>query len=206
MINQLKHHNYLSLQRYSLTLPYKLLTNQQYPKAYVNHSYFWSTFSKVVIHSTSKKLLNTPELYGPLSLAFSCMSTQTPIMVKSKMSVSAFKVMSGSLIGSKSHLRGNRLTAFCYKWTFLSAAVEDLKGQLIANSLGLRNLFVFELDQLDYRGFEPLSGLEIGFDSKPTNRILRFNPPLAPLPGPEAKAKGTKGPKARGKKVGGHHQ
>jgi ribosomal protein L5 len=162
--------------RYELVLPLleQPAYSLAYPKAYLTHIQFWNKMEKGVIHSTSKALLvedEMSELYGSLSLALSIMSVQTPKFVKSKKSVAAFKVMKGMLTGSTSHLRKKRLLGFCYKWVFLGASLE-LTGSFPVGqakshgSLGLTNLFVFELDELDYICFEPLSGLDIGFELK----------------------------------------
>jgi len=175
---QLKYIYNLGVKRYELTVPLYLPSikvknkNQKkevafhgyYPKAYLNHMWFWNRFKKVIIHSTSKKLLHTPELYGSLNLAFSCIACQTPQMIRSKQSIAAFKVMSGTLVGATSHLRNEKLQEFCYKWSFLAASSLDLKGHDKSKTVGLTNLFVFELDKLDYKEFEPLSGLDISFD------------------------------------------
>ena len=114
---------------------------QKYPKAYVNHMLGWQGFqptqtgiNKIILHSTSGILCTTPELYGSLSLALSCISgNQTPRAVKSKRSVAAFKVITGTLVGARSTIRS--ALDFCYKWTFLSAS-EHLNGRVASASVG----------------------------------------------------------------------
>lgn len=162
MIEQLHKINNLSVSRYKLTLPKQIALNQTYAKAYMNHIFFWASLNKVILHSTSKKILTAPELYGSQNLALSCMAGQTPTVVKSKLSVAAFKVMVGALIGATCHIRKDRMQLFCYKWSFLAAA-EELTGSIHTNAIGLKNVFIFELDQLDYKAFEPLPGLYIQF-------------------------------------------
>lgn len=146
--------------------------------AYRNHMLFWSGFnhfspclSKIVLHSTSGTICATPELYGSLNLALSCSGGMTPHAVKSRKSVAAFKVMAGTLVGGRSVLRSpSRMRAFCYKWTFLSAAAFEEKvpsrsdrAFKNSNSVGT-SFFTFECGLYDYKAFEPLPGLYVQFD------------------------------------------
>lgn len=172
MLEQLTKIDATCLNRYRLTLPSSNQANIDYPKAYVNHMMFWADLHKIGLHCTSKTILTAPELYGSLSFVFSCASGQTPKTLKSKKSVAAFKVMAGALVGAKCSLRKRRLQAFRYKWAFLAAGV-DLSGTGTGSSatgslgLGLENVFIFELESLDYRAFEPLPGFDIQFDHRP---------------------------------------
>ena len=161
-------------QRYTLTLPKIPITNTKYSKAYLDHMLRWPVFTgedrpvqglnKVLLHSTSAKICAMPELYGSLHLALStCCGGQTPKTVKSRKSVSAFKVMAGTLVGGRVTLRSTGpLHAFCYKWAFLAPS-EDLRGPRCTSSIGT-GFFVFELGRLDYKAFEPLPGLYVQFD------------------------------------------
>jgi ribosomal protein L5 len=135
-------------------------------KAYLNHMQFWQALNKTTVHGCSKKLLSMPELYASFSLALTCASCQTPSYVKSKMSVAAFKMMRGSVLGSRCALRGSRQINFCYKWSFLAPSADFKLSAKASTGVGLNNIFVFELDILDYDAFEPLPGLELSFDLK----------------------------------------
>lgn len=148
-------------QRYHLTLGAPA-ANLKYPKAYLNHMLRWPSLKKIILHSTSARVCATPELYGSLNLALSSCGSRTPHAVKSRKSVAAFKVMAGTLVGGRCVLRKGALSAFSYKWSFLSAS-EDLQGPARSSSIGT-GFFVFELGLLDYKAFEPLPGLYVQFD------------------------------------------
>jgi ribosomal protein L5 len=131
---------------------------------------FWSGFdhfsarlNKIVLHSTSSTICATPELYGSLNVALSCCGGQTPQALKSRKSVAAFKVMAGTLVGGRCVLRRTAHT-FCYKWTFLSAAVFDQPRSSTSSSAVGTNFFTFEVGLYDYKAFEPLPGLYVQFD------------------------------------------
>ena len=147
------------------------------PAAYHNHMLFWSGFNhysspclrKIILHSTSSTICATPELYGSLNIALSCSSGISPHPVKSRKSVAAFKVMAGALVGGRNVLRSSsRMHAFCYKWTFLSAAAFEEKAFFTrtaaafksSNSVGT-SFFTFECGLYDYKAFEPLPGLYV---------------------------------------------
>lgn len=161
--------NTLTIARYELLFPldqkgrpvqqHKLL----YEKAFLNHMQFWNKINKVAIHSTSKKLLKNPGVFGALSLVLSCLGGQDPKLVKSKKSIAAFQVMKNTLIGANSNLRNRRLRAFCYKWSLLAASLEQIGPW--RESLGVTNTkgLLIELDKLDQAS---VSGLDIVFEFK----------------------------------------
>lgn len=133
------------------------------------HPQNWSKISKITLHVTSNKLLTHSELYTPFSLAFCCVSMQTPQMVNSKRSISTYKLLKGVFIGVKSHLRDKASTVFCYKWFYLAAGANLLPisrshSSLFSTCLGINNVFVFpELDKFNYSLFEPIPGFDVAF-------------------------------------------
>lgn len=173
-----------TIQRYELTRNlgnrsalrnvYKDVLNQheiQNKTVCFTHCSHWGHLNKLCLHVHSSKLLTQPELYTTFYQALACVgSGQSPRVIKSKMSISAYKVIKGSLVGTSSTLRSNRMYDLCYKWFFISASLEQSKAGL--NSLlftnnfqntivGIGNIFIFEVDRLNYDTFEPMSGLEL---------------------------------------------
>lgn len=170
-------------QRYHLSIisSRETIGAKKYPAAYHNHMLFWSGFNsfspslnRVVLHSTSSTICATPELYGCLNLALSCCGGQTPHAIKSRKSIAAFKVMSGTLLGGRCDLRSSRTRTFCYKWAFLSAGAFDenvLKNSVQSTTRSFKratcvgtSFFTFECGLYDYKAFEPLPGLYVQFD------------------------------------------
>jgi len=137
------------------------------------HSVHWMDIEKVCLHVNSKKLLIQIELYNTFYQALSCISAgQSPQQVKSKYSVAVYKVIKGNLIGVSSNLRNDRMFSFCYKWFFIAPSVNRskalLKNKLVIQNknnltVGIDNIFIFELDRLNYDTFEHMSGLDITF-------------------------------------------
>ena len=170
--------NNLTIARYELLLPLEgcqqkiqtIPSPSPYGKASLNHIQYWNRIKKVVVHSTSKTFLQSPGLFGVLSLVLNCLGGQAPKIVKSKKSIAAFKLMENVLIGGSSHLRNRRLRGFCYKWSFLAASASlELIGPL-RTSVGLTKVLLVELDPLDYASLEALSGLDLVFEfKKPDN-------------------------------------
>ena len=137
------------------------------PKAHLNHAMFWhDKVSKVTVHTNSKKLLDENFLYAVFSLACETMTCQSPSLVKTKVSISSFKMMKNTALGSRVHLRRQQKLNFCYKWAFLSPYALGTKKMPAKSSLGLNNLFAFELGSLDYDAFELIPGCDISFDFK----------------------------------------
>lgn len=175
MVDQLKFNINQTIKRYELLLSGS--TNpkhSKYAKAYLNHMQLWTKTNKIVVHTTSKKLLLNPELYAAFNIAVACITTQTPRMVKSKQSISSFKMMKNNVLGTSCYLRNSGYYNFCYKWAFLAASCNSLASSKPGTAIGLDNVFVFELDQYDYTTFEPLPGLDIHFDKKPNADVLKI--------------------------------
>jgi hypothetical protein len=174
MDQQLKLISTATLGRYKLLLPWHCTTPRSSLKgphyapkqsqAHLGHMQFWGALNKITVHSTSKKLLNFSELYGCFHLALTCITCQSPHVVKSKISVASFKMMRGNVLGVGCNLRNKRRVNFCYKWSFLGPAANITSNTRPSHAVGLDNVFVFELDQLDYVAFEPLPGLDLSFD------------------------------------------
>lgn len=135
----------------------------------LNQAMFWiHKASKVTVHTNSKKLLEENFLYAVFSLACETMACQSPSLVKTKVSISSFKMMKNTALGSRVHLRRQRRLNFCYKWAFLSPYALGKKMPASNGSLGLNNLFAFELGCLDYDAFELIPGCDLSFDFKHT--------------------------------------
>ena len=141
------------------------IVNSKNLKFYFNHPFYWSHLQKICLHATSGKLITNNFIYGSFKLAFSCASAQTPKLIKSRQSISAFKLSKASPIALSGLLRHRVLRNFAYKWTWLSAGLNHgvtRPNEVVGSAFGLNNVFIFpELDQLNYYVFEPLPGLEI---------------------------------------------
>lgn len=145
------------------------------------HSAQWLCIEKICLHVTSKKLLEKLELYNTFYHALSCIgSGQSPVLRKSKRSVAAYKLIKGHPIGVSSSLRNSKKLNFCYKWFFMVPAVNRLKTVLqhklfttntTSITFGLDNIFIFELDRLNYDTFEPMTGLDIIFCNNIVKKI-----------------------------------
>lgn len=77
---------------------------------------------KIVLHSTSGKLYQSPKHCALLDLAFLTISCQTPTKVYSRKAVAAFKLSKLSLLGVKTTLRNLLKHEFFYKFYFLQAS------------------------------------------------------------------------------------
>nr|AOC61507.1 ribosomal protein L5 [Rhexinema sarcinoideum] len=77
---------------------------------------------KIVLHSTSGKLYQSPKHCALLDLTFLTISCQTPTKVYSRKAVAAFKLSKLSLLGVKTTLRNILKHEFFYKFYFLQAA------------------------------------------------------------------------------------
>lgn len=156
--------------RYELYLPHvATFNNPSAVRARLNHAMFWhpSKTTKVVVHSNSKKLISQTDLYASFYLALAVISSQSPKLIKSKQSISGFKMMQNTALGACVHLRHHKGVLFCYKWTFLSPNAAILTHGNASNALGVNNMFGFELDSLDYDAFETLPGCDILWHRKP---------------------------------------
>ena len=141
---------------------------------------------KIILHSSTGKLLQTPSGSAVISSAFSTIACQTPTKVYSRKSVSGFKLSKSSLLGAKTTLRNLAKLEFYYKWFFLGPGNSEVKGNTLFKpdvlkqgnklsfnhhiyncSLPIKNVFIFtELSRLDYDTFSNMSGFEIQFISK----------------------------------------
>ena len=142
-------------------------------KAHSNHPKLWNEITKIILHTTTKKLLTHTQLYPAFYKCFGCCG-QTPRLIKSNRSIAAFKVIRGAIVGAQSHLHKKTARLFCYKWYFLSAELNTLKldlqkkknssSALTQVSIGINNIFIFpELDKLSYDLFQPIPGLDLTF-------------------------------------------
>lgn len=172
-------------QRYHLTFQAPT-DHEDCRAAYRSHMLFMPGFDhfsprikKIVLHSTSGIICHTPELYGSLNLALSCICGRTPEALKSRKSVAAFKVMAGTLVGGRCVLRSHFMARmFGYKWAFLCAAVGTIKEDTHAKNALFKpqgrfagpttavgtDFFSFECGLYDYKAFEPLPGLYVQYD------------------------------------------
>nr|AOC61548.1 ribosomal protein L5 [Gloeotilopsis planctonica] len=80
------------------------------------------TLEKIVLHSTSGKLYQSPKSSCILDLTFSTLSCQTPTKVYSRKAIAAFKLSKYTLLGVKTTLRNTLKHEFFYKFYFLQAA------------------------------------------------------------------------------------
>jgi ribosomal protein L5 len=154
-----------TIERYLLQMPIEKQPNYllAYHQAYLNHMQFWHKIKKVTIHSTSKKYILKRKLYGPLNAALSCITVQTPCLIRSKKSIASFQVMKDDWIGCQSQLGKQKRRDFNYKWTFLSASLELISQRSVSAGFGIENLMIFELEEWRYAAFEDLSGLDVIF-------------------------------------------
>ena len=151
-------------------------------KAHFNHPKLWNGITKIILHTTTKKLLTQNQLYTAFYKCFSCCG-QTPRLIKSNRSIAAFKVIKGAIVGAQSHLHKKAGRLFCYKWSFLSAELpavqlvmkdqiylqkkKDMTNELNQVSIGINNIFIFpELDKLSYDLFQPIPGFDLTFHYK----------------------------------------
>ena len=79
------------------------------------------TLEKIVLHSTSGKLLRSPSDCAVLDLAFSTISSQSPRAVYSRKSIAGFKLAKGALLGMKATLNHIAKDELYYKWYFLDS-------------------------------------------------------------------------------------
>lgn len=179
--------------RYDLLLPSYEQTGLDQSQAYLSHNQFCPWTRKLVIHSTCKTLLNYPERYGSFNMALHIASGQYAKLVKSKQNLASFKMMLNHVLGCSGCLRRQSRLNFSYKWAFLApgqavseSPVEKPLNPIKPESLrskskfkfkfkgceaqcGLSNIFVFELDHLDYGLFEFIHGLDLSYGlSQPT--------------------------------------
>ena len=76
---------------------------------------------KIILHSSSGKLLRTPSDCAIIDLAFSTISSQKPKLLYSRSSIAGFKLTQKALLGAMVTLRGLSKLEFYYKWFFLGA-------------------------------------------------------------------------------------
>ena len=167
--------------RYELYLPRHEQFKLNQTKAYLSHNQFCPWTQNIVVHSTCKTLLNQPERYGSFSMALHIASGQQTRCVKSKQNLASFKMMQNHALGCIGCLRKLTRLNFSYKWAFLAPGqvnsnpkkawvpVTNVRSDTKLNSegakaqLGLNNVFVFELDHLDYGLFEFIPGLDLSY-------------------------------------------
>lgn len=169
--------------RYELLLPRHEQTSLNQAGSYLSHDQFCLCTQNIVVHSTCKTLLNHPERYGSFSMALHIAIGQQARLVKSKQNLASFKMMKNHVLGCSGCLRSLNRLNFSYKWAFLapgqatsnvnlkkplSLALKDLsdtklKAKAPKVQLGLNNIFVFELDHLDYSLFEFIHGLDLSY-------------------------------------------
>nr|YP_025777.1 ribosomal protein L5 [Tupiella akineta]AAQ18736.1 ribosomal protein L5 [Tupiella akineta] len=146
---------------------------------------------KIILHSSSGKLLQAPSSSTTIDLAFSTVGCQTPTKVYSRRSIAGFKLSKSALLGAKATLRNLAKYDFFYKFYFLGAGetnvtamtrqsritlgeqklaapygLQSIQQQpnLSTTSLAVKNVFLFnELDSLDYDVFSNMAGFEIVF-------------------------------------------
>lgn len=156
--------------RYELYLPRVDYETHKgaYAKERLAHAIFWhpNKINKVVVHSNSKKLINQNDLYASLFLALAIISAQSPRIIKSKQSISGFKMMQNTVLGSCVHLRHHNRIWFCYKWAFLGPNAGLFSQGKTGSALGFKNMFAFELDSLDYDAFEAIAGCDVQWHFK----------------------------------------
>lgn len=167
--------------RYELYLPRHEQPKLNQAKSYLSHNQFCPWTQGIVVHTTCKTLLNHPERYGSFSMALHIASGQQARLVKSKQSLASFKMMQNQALGCCACLRKLTRLHFSYKWAFLAPGQADATSKkaftaassLVPNTrlnagvpqadLGLNNVFVFELDHLDYGLFEFMHGLDLSY-------------------------------------------
>lgn len=135
------------------------------PAAYLNHPLNWSCQSQIVIHAASAKLVQDNSYYGPLTLAFACVGGQSPRMIRSKQSITAFKLVKHCFMGGFSGLRRKHLLQFQYKLCWL-APKACLPKDSNKPSVGVQYFAFPELDLLDHNAFEKLRRFELHFVTK----------------------------------------
>jgi hypothetical protein len=145
---------------------------------------------KIILHSSSGRLLQSPSNSTTIDLAFSTVGCQTPTKVYSRKSIAGFKLSKFALLGAKTTLRNLAKYAFFYKFYFLGAGETNVtamtkqfritfgeqkfsgsalqttqqQSSLSTISLPIKNVFLFnELDSLDYEVFSNMTGFEITF-------------------------------------------
>jgi ribosomal protein L5 len=161
--------------------PSRVMIDTQ-PQINFCHGQYWYAIEKICLHVNSKQLLSQIELYNTFYQTLSCISAgQSPQQVKSKRSLAAYKVIKGHTMGASSNLRKHKMLGFNYKWFFIAPSLNGSKSQLKSKltsavqsnlSIGVDNIFIFELDRLNYSTFETMAGLDITFclkSPKPDN-------------------------------------
>jgi hypothetical protein len=93
-------------------------TKKQRKRVKVLNSY---CLEKIILHSSSGRLLQSPSNSTTIDLAFSTVGCQTPTKVYSRKSIAGFKLSKFALLGAKTTLRNLAKYAFFYKFYFLGA-------------------------------------------------------------------------------------
>jgi ribosomal protein L5 len=157
--------------------PWHAIVNTE-PQITFCHGQYGHDIEKICLHVNSKQLLSQIELYNTFYQTLSCISAgQSPQQIKSKRSLAAYKVIKGHTMGASSNLRKHKMRGFYYKWFFIAPSLDGSKSQLKSKltsvtqrnlSIGVDNIFIFELDRLNYSTFETMAGLDITFCLKTT--------------------------------------
>ena len=75
-------------------------------------------------------------------------------------------MMQNTVLGSCVHLRHHNRILFGYKWAFIAPNASAFAHAQAGSALGVKNMFGFELDSLDYDAFENIPGCDIQWDFK----------------------------------------
>lgn len=151
----------------------KSQTHLKIPNPMSSVTQHYGRLEKICLQSNSRLLLNQIELYNTLYQTLSCVSgAQCPQPIKSKHSEAGFKLLKGHTFGAACHLRKKKMLGFSYKWFFIAPCLDSLKHASNYDTFeknlvcGINNVFIFELDRLNYQTFELMTGLDIAFNFK----------------------------------------
>jgi ribosomal protein L5 len=123
------------------------------------HPVNWHKQAKIVIHSSSFKVLHNFINYGALVLAFSNIGCQHPKRVNSKKNILNFKIQKNDCTGAFSTLKKKKKLNFNFKWCWIApnASIDDLKHLCFGT-----RYFVFPgTEQIDYDALVNLKAFDL---------------------------------------------
>jgi hypothetical protein len=126
---------------FDATLQSESVNNQKYIKVLVNDGSQMDSYGleKIILHSSSGKLLQSPSNSAIIYLAFSTVSCQTPTKIHSKNSIAGFKLSKFALLGAKTTLRNLAKYDFYYKFFFLGASETSVTAMIRQSRITLSN-------------------------------------------------------------------
>lgn len=139
-------------------------------KTIPSNSFELPSLKRVHLNLTSKEVIKTKKVIHKLYILLELLSSQKPIFIKARKSISQWKLRKNSLIGVKVNLRQNRMFEFIDKLIHNALCKDrDFKGITLSTnyhsySLGISDSFLFPEIESQYDKFQTSYGFHINFE------------------------------------------